>query len=148
MSFNGNSNFNQNSVDYGSGGAIYTSHNVLLTFNRTNNFTSNLAKGAGASGGAIYTSHNVVLTFNGINSFINNSASYKGGAIYTSSNNALLEPTTSLATQQNLVFCSVVVQSVDPIMATLYLSSMEQTTSLATQHTMVVMQSMYKTMSC
>ena len=88
LSFNGISNFINNSVD-GSGGdgggAIFTSGHTILHFNGTSNFINNSA--GGGSGGAIYTyqSHNTVLSFKGISNFINNSADW-GGAISTISN--------------------------------------------------------------
>ena len=66
--FSGTSNFSQNSVDYGSGGALYTSHNVLLTFNGTNNFINNTAD----NGGAICTLSNNVLNLIGTNNLISN----------------------------------------------------------------------------
>ena len=83
LSFNGTSNFINNSAGYG--GAIYTSYNTVLRFNGITNFINNSALG---SGGTIYSSDNVVLSFNGTNNFINNSASY-GGAIVTFDNTVL-----------------------------------------------------------
>ena len=109
--FVGTNIFSHNSAVY-EGGAIYTEHGVVLTFNGTNNFFSNflhrlasIRSNGGAifakvntslcfngtnnfshnwaeSGGAIYTYYDVVLTFRGNNNFINNSAIF-GGVIFT-----------------------------------------------------------------
>ena len=84
LSFNGTSNFINNSVSF-AGGAIYASNSTLLSFNGTNNFISNLA----FTGGAIYILHTSVLRFNGTNNFINNSAPLYAGAIYADYNTTL-----------------------------------------------------------
>ena len=82
LSFNGTSNFINNSADYG--GAISTSGHTVLSFNGTSNFINNSAD----YGGAISTSGHTVLSFNGTSNFINNSADY-GGAISTSGHTIL-----------------------------------------------------------
>ena len=74
--------FSQNSADFGSAGALYTSHNVVLTFNGTNNFINNSAD----NGGAICTLSSNVLNLIGTNNLINNTVFCSGGAIYISSN--------------------------------------------------------------
>ena len=112
LTFTGNTTFNQNHAYSYGGGAIYASHNTVISFNGTSNFISNLARDGGAiyasyntvlsfsgtsnfisnlarDGGAIYTSYNTVLSFNGTSSFINNSVQFAGGAIHTSSNTVL-----------------------------------------------------------
>ena len=86
LSFNGISNFINNSAHYG--GAIYILGNTVLGFNGSSNFINNKVAGEGA-GGAIYILRNTVLNFNGTSNFINNSAYYYGGAIFTSNNTAL-----------------------------------------------------------
>ena len=78
ISFNGTSNFINNSAHYG--GAIYTSSNTVLSFNGSNNFVNNSAD---YNGGAIYTFENAKLSFNGTSNFINNLVHFAGGAIYT-----------------------------------------------------------------
>ena len=112
LHFVGINNFINNSA--GSGGAIFTSHNVKLSINGTSNFTGNSAANYGGgillssnsalhvvginnfinnsagSGGAIFTSYNAVLTLNGTSNFINNSADGFGGAIFTSYNVVLI----------------------------------------------------------
>ena len=102
MSFNGISNFNNNSAHH-KGGAIYTTTNAILSFSGTNIFISNSAQygGGGAiyavfnnllsftgtsdishnSGGAIHIQGNCVLTFNGTNNFISNSVSRGHGGV-------------------------------------------------------------------
>ena len=82
-------NFINNSANK-KGGAIYTSHNTVLTFTGTSNFISNYVHRdrVGGAGGAIYTHSNTVLTFNGTNHFINNSAVH-GGALYAGTNTLL-----------------------------------------------------------
>ena len=67
------------------GGAIYTSDNVVFSFNGTNNFVNNSAMW----GGAICALLNTVLTINGTNNFINNSAD-NGGAICADFNSTLI----------------------------------------------------------
>ena len=84
LSFNGTSNFINNSVQI-AGGAIYTSNNTVLSFSGTTNFIINSA----GFGGAIYTFKNTTLSFNGTSTFINNSVSLGGGAIYASNNTLL-----------------------------------------------------------
>ena len=83
ISFIGTSNFTNNSAL--DSGAIYTSESTVLGFNGSNNFISNSAVGGG---GAIYTFENTKLSFNGANNFINNSA-LNGGAIYSLENTRL-----------------------------------------------------------
>jgi len=86
LSFNGTSNFINNSAGHsGGGGAIYTSENTVISFSGTSNFINNSAKG----GGAIFSFGNTVISFNGINNFINNSADLDGGAIFTLGNSVL-----------------------------------------------------------
>ena len=80
LSFNGTSNFISNSAASG-GGAICALENTALSFNGTSNFISN---SAASGGGAILALENTVLSFNGTSNFINNSA-YDGGAIYANS---------------------------------------------------------------
>ena len=83
LSFNGISNFVNNSAPGGSGGgAIYTYENTTLSFNGVSNFINNSVN-AGTGGGAISTSANTVVSFNGVSNFINNSATDYGGAIFT-----------------------------------------------------------------
>ena len=89
LSFNGTSNFINNSPEiYGSGGAIFTFNNTVLSFNGTSNFINNSAE-VGGGGGAIYAFNNIVLSFNGTSNFINNFAE-NGGAISASTNSALI----------------------------------------------------------
>ena len=102
LSFNGISNFNNNSAHH-KGGAIYTTTNAILSFSGTNIFISNSAQygGGGAiytvfnnllsftgtseishnSGGAIHIQGNCVLTFNGTSNFISNSVSRGHGGV-------------------------------------------------------------------
>ena len=80
LSFSGNSTFISNSaIYYSDGGAIYVSDNAAVIFNGNSNFITNSADN---NGGAIYASKNTVLGFNGANNFINNTGAYGGGAIY------------------------------------------------------------------
>ena len=104
LSFNGISNFNNNSAHH-KGGAIYTTTNTILSFSGTNIFISNSAQYGGGviyavfnnllnltgtsdishnsagSGGAIHIQGNCVLTFNGTSNFISNSASRSHGGV-------------------------------------------------------------------
>ena len=84
VSFNGTSNFINNSVSQG--GAIFASGHTVLSFSGTNNFINN---SAGDIGGAISTYNNTVLSFSGTNYFFNNSAGNNGGAISTYNNTVL-----------------------------------------------------------
>ena len=84
LSFSGTTNFINNSA-FTYAGAIYISDNSALNFNGSSNFVNNLVY-SGGDGGAISVIHNSVLNFNGINNFINNSAATAGGAISTSDN--------------------------------------------------------------
>ena len=84
LTFTGNTTFLQNIATSSGGGAIYASHNTVLSFNGTSNFINNSA----LDGGAIYTFENTKLSFNGANNFICNSA-LDGGAIYTSDSTVL-----------------------------------------------------------
>ncbi len=71
--------FDQNRVETGHGGAIYTTKAILVSGNTRTNFSGNYAK---INGGAIHTSH----TFNvegGTHEFINNTAEGSGGAFST-----------------------------------------------------------------
>ena len=79
LTFNGTSNFTNNSAGISSGGAIYSSDNALLSFNGIDNFINNSAD---VLGGAIYTSQDAVLNFSEITNYINCSVGYGGGAIY------------------------------------------------------------------
>ena len=91
LSFNGISNFINNSADYG--GAISTSCHTVLSFNGISNFINTSVDGSGGDGGgAISTSGYTILSFNETRNFINNSAGLfgfnsadggNGGAIYT-----------------------------------------------------------------
>ena len=73
LSFNGVSNFSNNSAHYG-GGAIYADTalvaNTTVSFNGTSIFINNSA----GHGGAIYTQYNVVFRFIGSSIFNGNSA--------------------------------------------------------------------------
>ena len=82
LSFNGTTNFINNSADYGLGGAIYALDNIVLSLSGTNNFITVI------EGGAIYTKYNIVLSFSRTNNLINNSAGTGGGAI--AANNTVL----------------------------------------------------------
>ena len=84
LSFNGINNFINNSAFLGS--AIYTFGNSVLSFSGTNNFINNSA----LFGGAISAGDHILLSFNGISNFTSNSAGYGGGAIYTGINNTLM----------------------------------------------------------
>ena len=84
VSFNGTSNFINNSASQG--GAIFASGHTVLSFSGTNNFINN---SAGDIGGTISTYNNTVLSFSGTNNFINNSAGDIGGAISTYNNTVL-----------------------------------------------------------
>ena len=84
LSFNGINNFINNSAFLGS--AIYTHRNSVLSFSGANNFINNSAR----FGGAISTGDRILLNFNGISNFTSNSAGYGGGTIYTGSNNTLI----------------------------------------------------------
>ena len=86
LSFSGISNFINNSANSG-GGAIFTIHRTVTSFNGTSNFICNSNLDFG--GGAISSFMNTVLSFNGINNFINNSAYFGGGAVYTSEKTAI-----------------------------------------------------------
>ena len=77
LSFSGTTTFTHNLAEVG--GAIGTVENVIVTFNGTNNFTSNSASD---SGGAIFATSNTSLSFSGANHFSHNSAEhFNGGAI-------------------------------------------------------------------
>ena len=74
LSFNGISNFINNSAYY-DGGAIYAVYDSVFSFSGINNFIDNIA----FSGGAIYAESNTALTFDGTIYFTNNG--YHGGRI-------------------------------------------------------------------
>ena len=137
LTFNGTTDFINNSALLGDGGAIYT-HSTEFTFNGTNNFINNSANGEVSFGGAILSTScysNIVFSFTGNNNFIGNSATFGCGAIFAQ--NILLTFTvTSIfnnLTQQNLVV---------PLyhLTMLYLPSMELTTLLAIHQTWMVVQ--------
>ena len=88
LRFIGTSKFNNNSAT--NGGAIYTYINNVLCFSGTNIFSNNTAEHShgGGAGGAIYVGTNASLSFTGTSHFNNNSAN-RGGAIYTYTNNVL-----------------------------------------------------------
>ena len=113
LTFNGVSNFFNNSAKQHHGGVILASRNVVLVFNGTNNFignsansdggaiiavfnialsfngASNFAHNSAESGGAVAMAYNVKINFNGTNKFISNSANSDGGAIFTAANISL-----------------------------------------------------------
>ena len=85
LSFNGITNFNNNSAaQYG--GAICAKTNASLSFNGITNFNNN---SAARYGGAICAKTNASLSFNGITNFNNNSAARYGGAICAKTNTSL-----------------------------------------------------------
>ena len=90
LSSNEISNFFNNSAEH-YGGAIYASHNTVLTFSGNNKFFNNHVLNSFGDGGAIHASHSTVLTFSGNNKFFNNHVNTMGdgGAIYTSHNAVL-----------------------------------------------------------
>ena len=90
----------------GDDGAIYTSHNAVLTFSGNSNFFNN---SVGFYGGAISAKDNTSLSFIGTSNFTHNLAGFGGGAINITKTLYLLsmKPATFPTTQQN----SLVVQS-------------------------------------
>ena len=77
MSFNGTSNFINNSVDF-NGGAISARYNSSLSFTGTNTCINNPAH----LGGAIYAFHSTSVNFTITSHFVNNSAKYCRGGIF------------------------------------------------------------------
>ena len=136
LSFSGNNSFINNTADGGSGGAHYASSNTVHSFN---SFINNSAY---QDGGVIFTWDDTVLSFSGTNSFIKNSAHLDGGPIFAWDDTVLasMEPTASPTTQHTIV----VVQSAQ----ILYLASVESATLSTTRDTIVVVPSLLMTVLC
>ena len=136
LTFTGNTTFLQNKAisAYGyAGGAISASHNTVISFIGTSNFTNNSA----LDSGAIYTSESTVLGFNGSNNFISNSAVGGGGAIYTFENTKLsFNGANNLSTTQHLMV------ELSTALRILDLVSTEPPILSTTRYTLVVVQFM------
>ena len=117
LSFNGVSNFinNSGSGGNGGGGAIYTYENTTLSFNGVSNFIYNSVNAG--TGGAISTAANTVVSFNGVSNFINNSATEYGGAIFTQNAVLSFNGTTHLV-NNSAPFGGAIYTSIDYIHST------------------------------
>ena len=102
LSFNGTTNFINNSAR-GYGGAVQISDNNVLSFSGTSEFINNSAEDCG---GAIATGSNCTVNFKGTSNFTNNTVSggdaFGGGGLYMKYKSTfLIYPNTTIYWENN-----------------------------------------------